>query len=77
MSRSHGQFSVGGNLNSWTRDILSGAGSLFDISGSYVGLRCQYHRSDADAIGSDWKAVGQDMTTAFKGFARRSDGQSK
>ena len=77
MSARHGELGPGGNLNPWGRDVLSGIGSLLDISGSYVRLHCQYRESDAHAIGRDWKAVGQDLTHAMTDFGRKADGKSQ
>jgi hypothetical protein len=68
-----------------TKQILSGAGRLFDFSGSYTRnaydaciakRRFNPQRSDVDALNSDMRAVGGDFARATEKVANE-EGKEK
>jgi len=56
--------------------LLIGAGSIFNVAGSYFEYNTTETERDADsrAIGGDWKMVGQDIRDALDGFAKEAQG---
>jgi len=52
---------------SW-KDFLYGAASVLDLSGSMGNAQVNeiLRKSDAEALRSDWEAVGQDMWKAIE-----------
>lgn len=48
-------------------DFLSGAALIFDFTGSHTWrhVSTMHYPSDADALGADWDAVGDDMRWAM------------
>ena len=53
------------------RSFLKGVGSGFDL---FSPPKPYPFKSDAEAIRSDWEAVGQDMWKAIRHFERKKDG---
>ena len=52
--------------------LLIGAGSIFNIAGSYFEYNTTEGDPDSRAIGADWKMVGQDIRAALDGFAKEA-----
>ncbi len=52
--------------------FLIGAGSIFNLAGSYFEYNTVGGDADSLAIGSDWAMVGQDIRDAIQGFAKET-----
>jgi hypothetical protein len=58
-----------------TGGFLTGAGSVFNIAGSYFLYNATSEDEDADsrAIACDWSMVGQDIRDAMGGFSKETE----
>lgn len=56
--------------------LLIGAGSIFNVAGSYFDYNTTEKDVDSRAIAADWKMVGQDIRDALDGFAKEAQGLS-